>query len=86
MVQVLQPVQPEVQVVDLLELVEQVIPLQFLLLKVIQEERVTTEDLYLSYQPVVVVEQVELDKVQELQELLQEMVVLVQLLQSQVHL
>jgi hypothetical protein len=74
-VQVLQPVQPEVQVVDLLELVEQVIPLQFLLLKVIQEERVTTEDLYLSYQPVVVVEQVELDKVQELQELLQEMVV-----------
>jgi hypothetical protein len=74
-VQVLQPVQPEVQVVDLLELVEQVIHLQFLLLKVIQEERVTTEDLYLSYQPVVVVEQVELDKVQELQELLQEMVV-----------
>lgn len=73
--QVLQPVQPEVQVVDLLELVEQVIPLQFLLLKVIQEERVTTEDLYLLYQPVVVVEQVELDKVQELQELLQEMVV-----------
>tara|TARA_R110000824_G_scaffold20590_1_gene77585 strand:+ start:333 stop:569 length:237 start_codon:yes stop_codon:yes gene_type:complete len=74
-VQVLQPVQPEVQVVDLLELVEQVIPLQFLLLKVIREERVTTEDLYLLYQPVVVVEQVELDKVQELQELLQEMVV-----------
>jgi hypothetical protein len=73
--QVLDPVEPEVQVVDLLELVEQVIHLQQPHLKVIQEERVTTEDLYLSYQPVVVEELVELDKVQELQELLQEMVV-----------
>tara|TARA_R100001510_G_C7611018_1_gene174560 strand:- start:34 stop:201 length:168 start_codon:yes stop_codon:yes gene_type:complete len=55
--------------------VEQVTHLQQPHLKVIQEERVTTEDLYLSYQPVVVEELVELDKVQELQELLQEMVV-----------
>ena len=77
-VQVLQSLQPEVQVVDQVpefQLVEQVIPLQFLLLKVIQEERVTTEDLYLSYQAVVVEELVQLDKVQDLQELLQEMVV-----------
>tara|TARA_R100000805_G_C3591217_1_gene93136 strand:+ start:629 stop:796 length:168 start_codon:yes stop_codon:yes gene_type:complete len=55
--------------------VEQVTHLQQPHLKVMQEERVTTEDLYLSYQPVVVEELVELDKVQELQELLQEMVV-----------
>ena len=78
MVQVLQSLQPEVQVVDQVpefQLVEQVIPLQFLLLKVIQEERVTTEDLYLSYQAVVVEELVQLDKVHDLQELLQEMVV-----------
>ena len=72
---VLQPVELEVQVVDLLELVEQVIRLQQPHLKVTQEGRVTTEDLYLSYQLVVVAELVELDKVQELQELLQEMVV-----------
>jgi hypothetical protein len=44
-VRVLQPVELEVQVVDLLELVEQVIHLQQPHLKVIQEERVTMEDL-----------------------------------------
>tara|TARA_R100001079_G_scaffold74462_1_gene39721 strand:- start:591 stop:830 length:240 start_codon:yes stop_codon:yes gene_type:complete len=73
--QAVHQVEPEVQVVDLIQLVEQVIHLQQPHLKVIQEERVTTEDLYLSYQPVVVEELVELDKVQDLQELLQEMVV-----------